>query len=120
MVSGEGDPLMTALSEIQRDWTENTESQKITGVLFWDLSAAFDTINSELLIKKLQLYGCNEITYTWFNSFLMGRIQMVKIGKQILNPQELSSGVPHGSKLSPIIFPIDCPDLRNECIIQNC
>ena len=51
---------MTALSEIQRDWTENREDRKITGVLFWDLSAAFDTLNSNLLVQKLSLYGCDE------------------------------------------------------------
>ena len=43
---------MTALSEIQSDWTENTEDKKITGVLFWDLSASFDTLNSDLLVKN--------------------------------------------------------------------
>ena len=37
---------MTALSKIQRDWTENTEDRKTTGVLFWDLSAAFDTLDA--------------------------------------------------------------------------
>ena len=74
---------MTALSEIQSDWTENTEDEKITGVLFWDLSAAFNTLNSDLLIKKLKLYGCDTKTCKWFNSFLMGREQMVRIGKHI-------------------------------------
>ena len=51
---------MLALSEIQRDWIENTEEEKVTGVLFCALSAVFD--NSDLLIQKLKLYGCNERT----------------------------------------------------------
>lgn len=38
---------MTALSEIQRDWKENTEEKRITGVLFWDLLAALDTLNNK-------------------------------------------------------------------------
>ena len=57
---------MTALSEIQQDWIENTENKEITGVLFWDLSAAFDTFNSELMIQKLKLYGSDNTTCKWF------------------------------------------------------
>ena len=103
---------MTALSEIQRDWMENTERKQVTGVLFWDLSAAFDTLNVNLLVEKLKLYGCNELTCKWFNSFLTGREQMVKIGKAISSARQLSSGVPQGSILSPIIFTIYCADLE--------
>ena len=44
---------MTALSDIQKDWPENTERNETTGVLFWDLSAAFDTLSPELLCKKI-------------------------------------------------------------------
>ena len=58
---------MTALSEIQREWAENTEKKEITGVLLWDLSAAFDTLNSELIIQKLKLYRCSNMTCKWFN-----------------------------------------------------
>ena len=103
---------MTALSEIQRDWTENREDRKITGVLFWDLSAAFDTLNSNLLIQKLRLYGCDTKMCKRFNSFLMGREQAVRIGDQISRPLQLRSGVPQGSILSPIIFTIYCADLE--------
>ena len=103
---------MTALSEIQRDWMENTEDKKTTGVLFWDLSAAFDTLNSDLLIEKLKLYGCDTKTCEWFNSFLTGREQMVRIGKYFSRPCQLKSGVPQGSILSPIIFTIYCADLE--------
>lgn len=103
---------MTALSEIQRDWTENTENKMITGVLFWDLSAAFDTLNIDLLTQKLKLYGATMITCKWFNSFLTGRYQMVKIGKALSTPRRLESGVPQGGILSPIIFTIYCADLE--------
>ena len=103
---------MTALSEIQQDWVENTERKHVTCVLLWDLSAAFDTLNVDLLCKKLKIYGCNEKTCKWFNSFLTGREQVVKIGKAISTPKQLSSGVPQGSILSPIIFTIYCADLE--------
>ena len=54
--------MMTALSEIQRDWIENTEEKRSQEYYFVDLSAAFDTLNSELQIQKLRIYSCNEKT----------------------------------------------------------
>ena len=48
---------MTAWADIQQDWATKTESKEKTGVLLWDLSAAFDTLDVALLCKKLRLYG---------------------------------------------------------------
>ena len=48
---------MSAWSDIQQDWTIKTELKEKTGVLLWDLSAAFDTLDVEILCKKLILYG---------------------------------------------------------------
>ena len=47
---------MTALTAIQREWIKNSEDGLITGILIWDLSAAFDTVDTELLCLKLGLY----------------------------------------------------------------
>ena len=57
---------LTALSEIQREWIENTERNEVTGVLFWDLSAAFDTLNPDLFCKKLKIFGGNQMTCNWY------------------------------------------------------
>ena len=54
---------MTALSAMQREWIKSNEEGLITGVLIWDLSAAFDTVNTELLCEKLKIYGCNNLTH---------------------------------------------------------
>ena len=43
---------MSAWANLQRDWTQNTDDKKVTGILLWDLSAAFDTLDVELLCKK--------------------------------------------------------------------
>ena len=48
---------MTAWVEIQQDWAKNSEKKEITGVLLWDLSAAFDCLESDILCSKLQRYG---------------------------------------------------------------
>ena len=63
---------MSALAAIQQEWSENTEKDLITGILLWDLSVAFDTLSTEILCAKLKIYGCDERSCGWFNSFLTG------------------------------------------------
>ena len=48
---------MTACEDIQQDWAQKTEQGSVTGVLLWDLTAAFDTLDCEILCNKLKLYG---------------------------------------------------------------
>ena len=103
---------MTALSAMQKDWVRRNEDGLITGVLIWDLSAAFDTVNTDLLCEKLKIYGCNKRTCAWFHSFLTDRSQQVKIGTELSIPLKLTSGVPQGGILSPMIFTIYTSDLQ--------
>ena len=44
---------MTALTSMQKEWVQNTEDGLKTGILIWDLSAAYDTIDNDLLCDKL-------------------------------------------------------------------
>ena len=48
---------MSAWADIQQDWAVKTEAKEKTGILLWDLSAAFDTLDVDLLCKKLELFG---------------------------------------------------------------
>ena len=59
---------MTALTAMQKEWIKNTEDGVITGVLIWDLSAAFDTVDTDLLCMKLRLYGFDKRICAWFKS----------------------------------------------------
>jgi hypothetical protein len=103
---------MTALTAMQREWIQNTENGLITGVLIWDLSAAFDTVDTGLLCMKLRLYGFDKLSRDWFCSFLTGRSQKVRIGNSLSASLLLTSGVPQGGTLSPIIFTIYTADLE--------
>lgn len=107
-----GRSTMTALSAMQKEWIQNTEQGLTTGVLVWDLSAAFDTMDIGLFIRKLTLYGADQKTRDWFESFLTGRTQRVKIGDALSSPVDLASGVPQGGILSPIIFTLYTADLE--------
>ena len=92
----EGRSTMTALTEIQKQWITSTDEGQKTGVLIWDLSAAFDTLDPELLCRKLGIYGVDRKSTGWFHSFLTNRTQTVKIGDRISSPKRLTSGVPQG------------------------
>ena len=106
-----GRSTMTALSSMQKDWIKKTEEGLTTGILIWDLSAAFDTLDIDLFQKKLQLYGADYLALSWFRSFLTGRTQRVRIGSALSKPLTLTSGVPQGGILSPIVFTLYTADM---------
>ena len=83
---------MTALAAMQEDWVKNWDNREMTGILLWDLSAAYDTLNPNLLCEKLKIYGFDQLTCAWFKSFLTGRRQCVRIGKAISRPRDIGSG----------------------------
>ena len=87
---------MTALSAMQKEWIKNSEEGLVTGILVWDLSSAFDTLDIELFLKKMEIYGADELTLNWFRSFLSERSQRVKIGSSTSPALRLVSGVPQG------------------------
>ena len=106
---------MTAHAHMQKDWIVHKEEGQKTGILIWDLSAAFDTLDIDLLCKKLSIYCFTDHTVSWFRSFLTSRTQRVKIGKTLSDLVELNSGVPQGGILSPIIFTLYTADLELWC-----
>ena len=61
---------MTAWQEVQLDWATKGEDGLVTGVLLWDLSAAFDTLDCEGVCAKLELFGLQQRSVDWVRSFL--------------------------------------------------
>ena len=99
--------------------TENIQSQldqnKFCAGVFVDLKKAFDTVDHEILLKKLSHYGIRGIANEWFCSYLTKRKQYVIIGNQVSTLNEISTGVPQGSVLGPLLFLIYINDLH-KCI----
>ena len=82
------------------------DSCDINGLLMLDLSKAFDLINHNLLLKKLEIYGLTESTLGWFKSYLSMRKQAVAVNGTPSEFLDISSsrGVPQGSILGPLLL----------------
>ena len=77
-----------------------------------DLSAAFDTVDHDILIERLQRsFGVRGLALSWVESFLRDRTQAVSIAGVETSRSLLSCGVPQGSVLGSVLFLIYCADV---------
>ena len=84
-----------------------SDSGKVSILINLDLSAAFDTLDPETLLKDLNTYlGLSDAALDWFKSYLSNRTQDVKIENDISSPKPVPFGVPQGSVDGPHLFRI--------------
>ena len=75
----------TCLTNLTDKWLKSLNEGSLVGVLAIDLSKGFDLINYNILMKKLEMYGCSDVLLNWFYSYLHNRS---------LNVRSLNSGTP--------------------------
>ena len=102
-----------AIIDITHKIQQNMDHGKYTCGIFIDLKKAFDTVNHDILLKKLHHYGIRGIILDWFKSYLSNRKQTVSINGSISNYELISCGVPQGSVLGPLLFLIYINDIFN-------
>ena len=95
----------TALLRITNDILQATDKHEDTILVLLDLSAAFDTIDHEVLLNRLnQRFGFRDLALKWLVSYLADRKQNVRIRSAVSVDSQLCFGVPQGSVLGPVLF----------------
>ena len=93
-----------AILEFVNNIYEGFESNEYTIGIFLDLKKAFDTVNHQILIDKLNFYGIRGIPLAWLTSYLDNRQQYVIVNDYVSSNNTVACGVPQGSVLGPLLF----------------
>ena len=100
-----GHSTETALLKVQNDILMNMNCKHVTLLVLLDLSAAFDTVDHDILLARLKSsIGINGTALNWFTSYLNNRSQRVSLNGCISDSFRLPYGFPQGSCLGPLLF----------------
>ena len=106
-----GRSVAMALACAQADWAAAKARGEVVGVMAFDLSAAFDTIDAVLLIEKLKSAGVGGTPLKWLRSYMSERSQSVIWNGKKSGSLPLTHGVAQGSILGPLLFLVMVADL---------
>lgn len=96
----------TALCKIHNDLVNNTCRGRASLLVLIDLSAAFDTVDHQLLLNDFSNYGVDGLAHLLLQSYLSDREQRVVVEGSLSEPTTLHCGVPQGSVLGPVLFTV--------------
>ena len=93
-----------ALNSLVHNIVQSLNQDETGFCILLDFAKAFDTVNHDILLDKLEFYGIRGTALKWFKSYLTDRMQCTEVGNTQSDLKYVKCGVPQGSILGPLLF----------------